>query len=116
MIFKRKEKFFLTLDDTAPASSTPAPAPTTPEVTPEPAAPQAPKAAKAPTKAAPKAKGKAQDPSDIIAAAVQAAPSPIAKAAPAPTVEPPYEYFPSRRRPGPSLQGFLDMARNMGRS
>jgi hypothetical protein len=112
MIFKRKEKFFLTLDDTASSPSTPAPTKT--EVAPEPAAPVAPKAPSKP--AAPKAKGTVQDPSDIIAAAVQTAPSPIAKVAPPPSVEPPYEYFPSRRRPGPSLQGFMDMARNMGRS
>jgi hypothetical protein len=117
MIFKRKEKFFLTIDETPSAPAIPAaPAPTKPEVAPEPTT-AAPKTPKAPSKPTPsKAKGKVQDTSEIIAAAVQAAPSPVTKATPAPRVETPYEYFPSRRRPGPSLQGFMDMARSMGRS
>lgn len=113
MIFKPKEKFFLTIDETAAA-----PTSTQPEATPAAAAAPAPApGSKTSVKATPsKTKTKAQDPSDIIAAAVQSAPSPIVKAAPAPSAEPPYAYFPSRRRPGPSLQGFMDMARSMGRS
>ncbi|MEY2976251.1 MAG: hypothetical protein ACO3NK_14215 [Prochlorotrichaceae cyanobacterium] len=116
MIFKKKkEQFFLTLDEGSQAPDAAPQVVEAPKTTPE--APPAPKASKA---KAPKAKAStattpAPDPSEIIAAAVKAAPAPVVKAAPAPSVVP-YEFFPGRRRPGPSLQGFMEMARNMGRS
>jgi hypothetical protein len=116
MIFKKKkEQFFLTLDEgsKAPDAAPQVVVAPTPKPEETPPAPKATSKAKAPKAPAPKTP--ASDPSEIIAAAVKAAPAPVVTAAPAPSVVP-YEFFPGRRRPGPSLQGFMEMARNMGRS
>lgn len=119
----QKDAFFLEIGDAeGTGDSTPAaPAPQAPAVVAEPAAPVA---------AAPEAPAPApKSTKTSIKAAKAAAPAAPAKSpeppkpAPAPVTLPPETAFASkfvpsntpRRRPGPSLNGFKDMARDMGR-
>jgi len=106
MFFKPKqEKFFLVLSD-APAKM--APESTAPEPTPIASEPPQ---SKAPAVDPPASK---PVPAPIQPAIQPSAPKPIAPAAPLPP-EPPYIFFPSRRRPGPSLSPFTRMVREMNR-
>ena len=115
----KKEDFFLEIGDSQSTSPTPAAPVAQPTVTPAPAATTAPAA---PAPLAPAAKATK---TSIKAAKAEAKPKPVElpKPAPAAPTLPAETAFASkfvpantpRRRPGPSLSPFMDMARGMGR-
>jgi len=113
MFFKPKqEKFFLVLsDDAVTTASEPTP------IASEPAASPSKAPNKAPKVDPPTPKATVQAPAAPIQTSVPASTSqkPASEPAALAPLEPPYPLFPSRRRPGPSLDRFTRMAKDMNR-